>query len=341
MSANNWGLLGHEWAVDILRHHIQQDTVRHAYLISGPPGMGRRSLALRFAQALECPTPPSPGEACLVCRTCTQIEKMQYADLAVLQAESETGTLKVEQIRAIQPSLSLKPYQGRYRLALFLRFQQANPNAANALLKTLEEAPPQVILVLTADNPDGLLPTIVSRCEGIRLRPLPVELVQDHLESRGADPDSARLLAHLSGGRPGYALRLLAAPEKLEERTRQLDEMQELLVSTRGQRFAFAERLTKAKDNVNIRLVLAQLMELWSSYWRDVMLVCSGAGIPLTNIDRASEIEALAEKLDLSRARKLVVDNETALERLDKNVNTRLLIEVLLLDWPAMRAGRK
>ena len=85
----------------------------------------------------------------------------------------------MEQIRSVRQSLSLKPYQGKYRVALFLRFQEANPNAANALLKTLEEAPAHVILLLTADTAEQLLPTIVSRCEILRLRPLPVEVVEE------------------------------------------------------------------------------------------------------------------------------------------------------------------
>lgn len=331
MSADNWGLLGHNWAVNMLRRHIQEDAMRHAYLFTGSPGVGRRTLALRFAQALNCPQPPVPGEACRTCRTCIQIEAMQYPDLSILQAEHEGGTLKVEQIRAIQHGLSLKPYQGRYRLAIFLRFQEANPSAANALLKTLEEAPAHVVLILIADNPDQLLPTIVSRCEGLRLRSLPVESVQTFLQSRGTDPDSARLLAHLSGGRPGYALRLKDDPHGLEQRTRWLDELHGLLSSSRSQRFTYAEKLTKDKDETR------QVLELWGSYWRDIMLFSSGSGIDLTNIDCLREIESLGKKINLSQACRLVIDIENGIDRLDKNVNARLLLEVLLLDWPFVK----
>lgn len=331
MSADNWGLLGHTWAVNMLQRHIKEDAVRHAYLFSGAPGLGRRTLALRFAQALNCPQPPEPGEACRICRTCTQIEAMQYPDLTVLQAEHEGGTLKVEQIRTIQHGLSLKPYQGSYRVAILLRFQEANPNAANALLKTLEEAPEHVVLILTADNPEQLLPTIVSRCEGLRLRSQPVESVQTFLQSRGAATQTARFLAHLSGGRPGYALRLMEDAHILEQRTRRLDEMHGLLSSSRSQRFAYAEKLSKDKEGTR------QVLDLWGSYWRDVMLVSSGSNIDLINIDRQQEIEALGKTIDLTRSRRLVKDIEKGIERLDKNVNVRLLLEVLLLDWPFVK----
>lgn len=329
---DHWGMWGHEWAVEMLRQHILHDSVRHAYLFTGPPGLGRRTLALRFARALNCPQPPAPGEACGECKTCQQIERMQYPDLAVVQAEKEGGVLKVEQVRAVRQSLALKPYQGKYRVALFLRFQEANPNAANALLKTLEEAPAHVVLVLTADNAELLLPTIVSRCETLRLRPLPVETAAARLEQSGADPETARLLAHVSGGRPGYALRLLQDGEALEFRARRLDDLQSLLRATRRERFAYAEKLTDRRTEARERF--RETLLVWLSFWRDVLLRAAGSAAPPANPDRAAEIETLAAGLSLAGARRLVSGAEGAVEKLERNVNARLLAEVLLLDWP-------
>jgi DNA polymerase III subunit delta' len=329
---DNWGLVGHEWAVDMLKEHIRRDSVRHAYLFCGPSGTGRRTLALRFAQALNCPHQKEAGHPCGKCKTCQQIERMQYADLSVIQAEKEGGTLKVEQVRAIRQNLSLKPYQGKYRLALFLRFEEANANSANALLKTLEEAPKHVVLILTAESPEQLLPTIVSRCEVMRLRPLALEAVQATLQDHGAEPKMAEVLAHVSGGRPGYALRLMQDKEALEFRSRRLDDLNILLKATRRERFVYAEKLTDRKKEAEARL--RQTLQIWVSFWRDVLLCSSGAEAPLANADRGGEIEVMAKKLSLAEARRLVIHTEEAIDQLDKNVNARLLVEVLLLDWP-------
>jgi DNA polymerase-3 subunit delta' len=324
----NWNLLGHEWAVDMLKQHITREAVRHAYLFAGPPGLGRRTLALRFAQALNCTQPTEPGQPCGVCRDCKQIENMQHPDLSIVQAETEGGTLKVDQVREVRRALVLKPYQAKYRVALFLRFQEASEGAANALLKTLEEAPEHAILILTVDNPEQLLPTITSRCEILRLRPLPVDAVEAHLKSHGAEVESAHLIAHVSGGRPGYALHLLQDEVALEFRAERLADLAELLSATRVQKFNYAEKLAKDKETMR------QTLLVWLSYWRDVLLRVSGASASLTNIDQEESIASLAEKLTLESARCVVSDQEMALERLERNVNSRLLAEVLLLDLP-------
>jgi DNA polymerase-3 subunit delta' len=326
--ASNWNLLGNEWAVEMLRQHIAQDSVRHAYLFTGPPGVGRRTLALRFVQALNCTKTLQPGIPCGTCRDCNQIEAMQHPDLTVIQADSEGGTLKVEQVREARRSLTFKPYQSKYHAALFLRFQEANDNAANALLKTLEEAPSYAVLILTADQAEGLLPTISSRCEVLRLRPVPLEALESFLKQHGADDQQSHLIAHISGGRPGQALWLHQNPSELISRDEKLNELQSLLPATRAVRFAYGEKLARDKE------ALRRVLVLWLSFWRDVLLRAGGASTPIANIDRAQVIESLARRIPLSAARRVVTDLEKSLAQLDANVNARLLVEVLLLDWP-------
>ena len=333
---DNWNLLGHEWAVDMLRRHVARGDTRHAYLFAGAPGLGRRTLALRLAQALNCEKPVAPGEPCFTCRTCKQIEEMRHPDLNVVEpvdsdlVPSPTGEIRISQIRDLQKTFHLKPYQSQYRVAIFLRFQDANDSAANALLKTLEEAPAHAILLLTADNPEQLLPTINSRCDILRLRPLPIEAIVADLMDRGVDEERARLLAHISGGRPGFARRLVDDATVLEKREERLNDLQTILPASRVEKFSYAEKLARDKD------AMRQTILVWLSYWRDVLLRVAGAETPLINVDRNMEIEFLAGRLDLSSARKVVSDHESVLEKMERNVNSRLLVEVLLMDLPRM-----
>lgn len=312
----------------MLRQHVANGTTRHAYLITGPPGVGRRTLGLRFAQALNCTNPPSPGTPCGECDECQRIASAKHPDLNMIEAEKEGGTLKVEQVRELRRLIVLRPFQARYRVAMLLRFQEATEAAANALLKTLEEAPSYAVLILTAESSQGLLPTVVSRCEVLRLHPVPIESVQHALETNGAEPDRARLLAHISEGRPGAALNMLADPGSLAHRNESLNDLLALIPSTRAQRFSYAETLSRDKSSMRAVLMI------WLSFWRDVLWRVGGASAAIANVDRLREIESLAGRLDLSSARRLVADHDRALRRLDANVNAKLLAEVLLLDWP-------
>lgn len=326
----NWGIVGHAWAVHLLKQHAAEHKHKNAYLITGPIGVGRRTLALRFTQALNCPTPTAPGEPCRTCQTCRQIEAMLHPDLSIIQADRLGGVIRVDQIRELLRSLSLTPYAAPFRVAVLLRFEEANPNAANALLKTLEEPPPRVVLVLTAESPERLMPTIVSRCEVIRLVPVPAETIYHGLVSGWAvSEDRARLLAHICDGSPGLALRFHQDPSLLERRRRWLEDHSNLLFASYFERFDYAEKL--ARDKEQARATLAT----WLSVWRDVMLAAGNTNHPPTNLDWEPEVVRLASNLGLIEAKRLVQSTQKAIERIDRNITPRLVLEVYMLDLPA------
>ncbi|MDX9864223.1 MAG: DNA polymerase III subunit [Anaerolineaceae bacterium] len=330
-----WNIKGHEWAVQLLQQHIVSGQVRHAYLFAGPPGVGRRTLALRFAQAINCTQPPAPGVPCGTCRMCTHIARMQQTDMSIVQAEEAGSTIKVDQVRDLQHSLSLTPYEASYRIAFLLNFQDATESAQNALLKTLEEAPSRVILFVTADAVENLLPTIVSRCEVMRLRPMAMQQLEETLQSGWSLPaDEARHLAHLSGGRTGYALRLHQEPALLDQRRQWSEEMLQLLTSNRRQRFTYAAQFaSKAKKTIE-KPEQRDIFHTWLTLWRDIMLTASGADLPLVNLEHADRILEIASALGWQTASEHTATLENTLGLLERNANRQLLTEVLLLGWP-------
>jgi DNA polymerase-3 subunit delta' len=335
----SWNLMGHEWAVDLLSEHIRSDGVRHAYLFTGPAGVGKRTLALRFAQAMACKNPPSPGEFCGACRPCKMITQQQFPDLAVLQAETVGGEMKVDVVRELQHTLSLTPYESNRRIAVLLRFHEANENAQNAMLKTLEEAPGQSILLLTADTPENLLPTIVSRCELLRLRPLSVDPLADQLQkSLNIHLTQALALARISGGRPGNALQLHADPELSANRKLWMDHLLSLLGETMAERFDFVEKQVKLRNSSKEerdQLRLREAFIFWQSLWRDVLLQSSHMGEEIANVDYRPQVEKLAASVNAVQAGEQITRLETVSNRLG-SANMQLLIESLVLSLPAV-----
>ncbi|MFU8827351.1 MAG: DNA polymerase III subunit delta' [Brevefilum sp.] len=328
-----WNIHAQDWAVSLLKSHAAGDKLRHAYLITGPEGVGRQTLAVNFAQALNCTNPPQPGEFCGNCRDCRQLADLTHPDLSLLLPVEDHKDILIDQVRALQHTLALSPYSGAYRIALLPDFQRATKSAANALLKTLEEPPDRVILLLTATAPEVLLPTVVSRCEVIRLRPASIQATQAYLHAqRGLDADRARLLAHISGGRIGAAIRMAEDPAALQERRSYLDELLALLPIKHYLRFKRIERFSKSIDKS--RQKLGEIFPVWQSFWRDVFLRAAGESLPLVNVDLEAQIGQVAAQVTAERARDLVIAHQAAIQHLDANANIQLLLETLVLQWP-------
>lgn len=332
MTAHHWPVHGHDWAVEHLRKSMQHGRVRHAYLITGVDSIGKNTLAHVFAMALNCTHADEAARPCMECRSCRLIMTGNHADLLYGEHDESTGALRIDAIRTVMRGLAMKPFEARYRIAIFDRFDNAQPRAQDALLKTLEEPPPAAILLLTAVRVEALLPTILSRSQIINLRPVPLATVRDVLvEQYGADADHAELLARLSRGRIGWAIAALQDESLLEQRDTALDLLEACIEQNRAGRFEMAQRLGQDK------LKLEPMLELWQTYWRDLLLLTRESRVPPANSDRLVRLQQLAIHLSADEVMHALKATRALLDALRYNLNLRLALEVMLLDYPGLR----
>jgi DNA polymerase-3 subunit delta' len=348
MDCMTWDIIGHTWAADLLKQHIAAGRVRHAYLLTGPDGVGKRTLAMRFVKALNCNQPPEQGEFCGECSNCKRIEERVYPDLHIIevgqldeQRGSTSSEISIEQIIALQKKLALTSYEGSWRVGLILNFWQASVSAANALLKTLEEPAPNVVLLLTSRTADDLLPTIVSRCEVLHLRPLSKQTVEEGLLSTGLEEQQAERLASISAGRPGFALRLVEEPEQLKQRSERIRELLNLLNASRSERFDYVENFHPRTGETlkDVRDEVVDLLELWLAIWRDVFLIQLDRADRVQNMDVHDALVALASDITREQTIKVLGEVEKTMGWIQDYANIRLTLENLMLALPRGRSN--
>ncbi len=330
-SVDNWQIIGHEWAVDFLRRALTNRRQRHAYLITGSPSLGKMKLALAFAMALNCQHEQASQRPCFDCRSCEAIGRGNDPDVILAGADA---ALKIDEIRNVSRLLALKPYSGRYRIAILDGFHLVAPLAQDALLKTLEEPSAHAIIILLATSTERILPTIRSRAQHIPLRPIQQQLVKAQLLSRGCDEAQADLIARLSGGRMGWALAAVDDEDLLAFRQEMLDKLHEVLAGTRLPRLKSADKLSRRAGGD--KALLRSILEIWQSYWRDVLLLCYDSPVKPCNSDRHSEIRDLANRISSERAYAALEATGNTLRALDTNANLRLALDSLFLSYPGL-----
>ena len=322
-------IIGHEWAVEFLKSVLAKGRVAHAYLFVGPPQIGKRTLALHFAQALNCPNEERPCEECSSCR---RISRGLHPDVRVI--EGEGGTIKIEQIRDMQREVALSPFEGDHRVYIVPEIEQASLAALNCFLKTLEEPPPHVILLLTSTDLSLLPETVISRCQVLPLRPLPPAQIEEALEEHWEmEAGRARLLARLSEGRIGWAITAAREQAILQERRSRLGTYLEVMGRGRGEQLDYAYQLSQDPE------VAKENLKLWLSWWRDLLLLKGELMERVVNVDQEAILRQQCQKYSLQEARDFLRAIQLTLKRLEQNVNARLALEVLLLDLPTPRGG--
>ncbi|HTS14725.1 MAG TPA: hypothetical protein VMH24_03600, partial [Candidatus Sulfotelmatobacter sp.] len=228
-------------ALAAVRRWVQAEAAPHALLLVGPEGVGKTTLALDLVAGLCCLASSPSERPCRACAACHKLEHGNHPDLHRLVPGGAGGQIRIDDVRRLLAELALLPAEARVRTALIEQAQRLNPDAQNALLKLLEEAPPRVVIVLTATAESLLLDTVVSRCQRLRLGPVAAPDVAALLRERGVvDAARAAALARAAGGRPGVAFAFAADPEAVLAEGRMARLLLDLASADRRTRLAAA-----------------------------------------------------------------------------------------------------
>ncbi|HEY5675067.1 MAG TPA: DNA polymerase III subunit delta' [Malonomonas sp.] len=313
-------IIGHERQKEILRQALRNQKVAHAYLFEGPEGVGKRLVALALARTLLCQT----GKGCGDCAPCRKVDHNNHPDIHFLDAEG--ATIKIDQVRALQKELSLRPFEGRYKICLIDGAEHFNPAAANALLKTLEEPQPNTLMILLSSRPDSLLSTIRSRCQKLPFQRLPKQRLAEILSQRlDLNETEAAILAALSDG--SFKKALGQNRELYLERRREL--IRDISALSSGSiipTFKLADQLANDKEQ------LTDILEIYQAFYRDLLLLKHGRPeTDLVNLDLKETLSRQVAKETthgLLQKLKALEDGRFYLKR---NVNRQLAMEITLL----------
>lgn len=344
----DWGIWGHGPAVASLQQMARANRIGHAYLFSGTHGLGKRLTGRQFAKALLCTEPvrEDPAAFCGHCHACRRIDRDVHPDFVTysLQTQSLLGktgakntSLTIDTIREARAATALRPLEADRRIIAIDDAETMQDSAQEALLKTLEEPPSSVTLLLYASSAQGLLPTVRSRCHVIEFRPVSTGEIRAGLERGGASATVAQEIALLAHGNPAWAIAALASPALVKSQYEAVERTAEWIANGTYNRLItavkLADRFVKQRDEVFNEL------EMVLRVWRDLLLRV--AGLPeRSEFPTADSLGMIAQSLSLPPALTAVQSVRQCLLDLDSNVRPRLALEGMVLQWPTPPANR-
>lgn len=322
-------IVGQERAVRLVKQAITRAKMPHAYLFIGAPGVGRTTMALAMAQALNCDA-PEDAEGCGRCKPCRQLLGGNHPDAAIVEPDGQS--IKIEQVRDLERRFAYKPVAGRYRVTVVSPAEAMTEEASNAFLKTLEEPPPGNVLILNATDPSDLLPTIVSRCQKVVFRRIPASAIKQWLvDQKGVHPEKASVLARISEGSLGSALEMEES-DFLEKRQEHLVSLNTLHRIPREEAVDWASRFVKKRGKDNRQEDMGTLLSLWKTWYRDLLLLkVKGPEELLINVDLSHELKIAAEAFRIESLTSSLLALDQAEKDLARFRNPELVLENTVL----------
>jgi DNA polymerase-3 subunit delta' len=322
-----WNVVGHEKTIEALRAAISAENLPHALLLVGAGGIGKTTLALELAKSLNCTGADPPCQQCVHCH---QIQVRSHPDVTVVERQPGRDNITIQQVRELRDAASLRPFQGARKVSIIAGAESLTLQAADALLKTLEEPPPTVTFALTASDLDGLPATIISRCRVLALRSPSQEQIASHL-APGVGAEQARHIAVLARGNVGWAIQASSQPRLAAEQEEALARIAAVLDLDLAARSRLAEDLTaERKDRAQVR----RSLELMLLLARDLLLTEQDLPPQTVSGELGATIRRQSECLTLAQLSDLMGRIRVAMDRIDHNVDPRLSLEALLMTAP-------
>jgi len=285
-------ILGHQKQWEFLKKTVESEKIPHAFLFSGQSNLGKKTIAFELAFLL------------------LKERNKQHPDLILVEPLEKE--IQIAQIRDLNWKLYLKPYSAPFKVAILDQAHSMNPEAQNCLLKTLEEPKGKTVLILVAESPELLLPTIVSRCESIKFYQVGQEVIEKYLKEQGISEEEIREVSQASQGRPGVAVDFLTNPQAVKDRAERIKELNNLLKSDLASRFRYAKKISEESN-------LKDILNIWLAYFREELLNGLKLQKPISSLGKLKNILWKIQSTN------------SLLE--STNINTKLALEILMLDF--------
>lgn len=329
-------MIGHDWARELFRRAARRGRLGHAYMLIGPPSVGKTALATELAGILVCSGPePRP---CGSCRACRNLARGVHPDVRLTEREAERRDITVDQVRALEEEITLAPYEASHKLFCVAGADTLNDAAASALLKTLEEPPSHATLVLAVADPTTLPSTVRSRCQCLTLQPVPAQSIAEGLiEQHGLERARAAELAALARGRPGWAVRAITAPESIEQERAALTTVGGLAAAGPFTRLMAVDAWLGKGSFVESRERALAFLSLLEGWWRDALLAALAAEAP--SLRRHLVGAASATHFTPAEIAPFLLRIQEAAARVEANAAPRLALEHLIWAMPTHQAA--